>query len=127
MQFKYEDISFFKKNSQGQLRCLPCDAPAELIATANGATLKLDNQKNGWKGICVYHETNGNQWHCPVCALARYYIHLHSMGADAKTYLLAYYNDKGKCGIITNKDISRALKAAANVLDYPNAKGIPID
>jgi hypothetical protein len=49
------------------------------------------------------------------------------MGADAKTYLLAYYNDKGKCGIITNKDISRALKAAANVLDYPNAKGIPID
>jgi hypothetical protein len=95
VQFKYEDVSFFKNNIWGQLQCLPCNAPAELIATANSTTIKLDNQKNGWKGICVYHETNGNQWHCPVCALARYYIHLHSMGADAKTYLLAYYDDKG--------------------------------
>jgi hypothetical protein len=28
---------------------------------------------------------------------------------------------------ITNKDISAALKRAATVLDYPTAKGIPID
>jgi len=46
-QFKYEDVSFFKKNSCGQLRCLPRDAPSYLIPAANGATLKLDNQKNG--------------------------------------------------------------------------------
>jgi hypothetical protein len=49
------------------------------------------------------------------------------MGADAKIYLLAYCNDKGKSGNITNEDIRRALKAAATVLDYPNAKGITID
>jgi hypothetical protein len=49
------------------------------------------------------------------------------MGADAKTYLLVYHDDKGKHGDITNEDISRALKAAGSVLDYPNAKGIPID
>ena len=46
-QFKYEDVSFFKKNSYCQLRCLPRDAPSYLIPAANGATLKLDNQKNG--------------------------------------------------------------------------------
>ncbi len=90
-------------------------------------TLKLDNQKNEWKGVCVYHETNGDLWHCPVRALARQYIHLQSMGANAKTYLLVYHDDKGKRGDITNEDISRALKAAATVLDYQNSKGIPID
>ena len=52
VQFKYKDVSFFKKNNQGQLRCLPCDAPAALIMMANRATLKLDNHKNGWKGVC---------------------------------------------------------------------------
>ena len=65
VQFKYEDITFFKKNN-GELRCLPRDAPAHLISSANGATLKLDNQKNGWKGVCVYHESNGEASHCPV-------------------------------------------------------------
>jgi hypothetical protein len=49
------------------------------------------------------------------------------MGANAKTYLLVYHDDKGKRGNITNEDISRALKAAATVLDYPNAKIILID
>jgi hypothetical protein len=49
------------------------------------------------------------------------------MGANAKTYLSAYHNEKGKRGDITNEDISRALKAATTVLDYPNATGISID
>jgi hypothetical protein len=61
VQLKYEDVSFFKKNTQGQLQCLPCDAPVKLISTADGMTLKLDNQKKGWKGIFIYHKTNGNQ------------------------------------------------------------------
>ncbi len=126
-QFKYEDVSFFKKNSRGQLRRLPCDAPANLIATADGATLKLDNQINGRKGVCVYHKTNGNKWHCPVCELDCCYLHLCNMGANSKTFLLAHYDDKNKRGNVTNKDVSKALKAAAMVLDYSTAKGIPVD
>ncbi len=47
VQFKYEDVTFFKMNAAGQLRCLPQSAPDSLICTADGATLKLDNQKNG--------------------------------------------------------------------------------
>ena len=69
IQFKYEDITFFKQNAAGQLRCLSRDAPADLIAAANGATMKLDNQKNGWKGVCVYQEANGEEYLCPVRAL----------------------------------------------------------
>jgi hypothetical protein len=59
VQFKYEDVSFFKKNSWGSLRWLPRNASEDLIMTADGAMLKLDNLKNGWKGVCVYHEANG--------------------------------------------------------------------
>jgi hypothetical protein len=44
-----------------------------------------------------------------------------------KTFLLAYYDDKGQHGDITNEDVSKALTAVATVLEYPTAKGIPID
>jgi hypothetical protein len=91
VQFKYEDVTFLRKNNLGQLRCLPRDAPDELISTADGATLKLDNQKNGWKGVCVYHETNGHLLNCPVRALGRRYLHLRKHQADSKTFLSAYF------------------------------------
>ena len=88
VQFKYKDVTFFRKNNRGELRCLSWDAPAHLIASADGATLKLDNQKNGRKDVCVYHKANGEAWHCPVRALARRHIHLCNNGADTKTFLL---------------------------------------
>ena len=49
------------------------------------------------------------------------------MGADMKTFLSAHYDDKGQRSDITNKDVSKALKVAATVLDYPTAKGILVD
>ncbi len=127
MQFKYEDVPFFKMNTCGQLRRLPRNATADFISTADDATLKLDNQKNGWKEVCVFHKSNGIRWHCPVCTLARRYHHLCHMGANSKTFLLAYYNDKGQRRDITNKNVSKVLKVAATALDYPTAKGIPVD
>ena len=75
----------------------------------------------------MYHESNGEAWHCPVRALARRHIHLRKNGTDTKTFLLAYYDDKGQHGNITNKDVSKSPKAAATVLEYPTAKGILID
>jgi hypothetical protein len=75
-EFKLGDITFFSKDTRGQLRCLPRDAPVDLILAAKGATMKLDNQKNGWKGICVYQECNGDPIYCPVRALGRRYVHL---------------------------------------------------
>jgi hypothetical protein len=126
VQFKYEDVSFFKKNTCGQLQCPLRDAPPYLISTSDGATLKLDNQKNGWKGVCVYHESNSEKWHCLVRALARHYLHLWEKRADAKTFLSAYYNENSNRSNVTNEDVSAALKAAASVLDYPTAKDIQI-
>ncbi len=51
MQFKMEDIKFFKKDNNGSLQCLPRTAKLAYIMSADGATLKLDNQKNNWKGV----------------------------------------------------------------------------
>ena len=84
----------------------------------------MDNQKNGWKGINVYHESNG---HCLVCALVHHYLRLCDMGADSKTFLSAHYDDKGQRSNIPNEDGSKAMKAAAMVPDYPTAKGIFVD
>jgi hypothetical protein len=55
-EFKMGNIIFFKKDKQGNLWTLPQDAPCDQIATADRATLKLDNQKNGRKGVSVYQE-----------------------------------------------------------------------
>ncbi len=70
VQFKLEDVKFFKKNKAGTLVCLPNNALPILVMTADSATLKLDNQKYGWKGACVHHEANGELFNCPVWALA---------------------------------------------------------
>lgn len=126
VQFKMEDITFFRKNSQGKLRCLPRDAPEHLIMSADGATLKLDNQKNGWKGVCVYQESNGEPYNCPVRALGRRYRHLRQHGATAKTFLSAYWAEGLKYDV-TAEDMSVALKQAATALAYPTVKGIPVE
>jgi hypothetical protein len=43
VQFKYKDVTFFRKNDRGKLRWLPHNATDSLIATADGATLILVN------------------------------------------------------------------------------------
>ncbi|KAL7460134.1 hypothetical protein ACHAXS_000599 [Conticribra weissflogii] len=124
--FKLEDTTFFKKNAQGQLKQLPRLALVDKILLADGATLKLDNQKNGWKGVCVYQESTGDKINNPVKALARQYVHIRTHTSDFSSPLSAYFVD-GKHYDLTNKDVSAALKLAATLLEYPTNKGIPIE
>jgi hypothetical protein len=77
--------------------------------------------------VCVYHETNGDEWHCAVQALTHCYLYLLMMGATATTFLSMYFDSDKTRRDITNEDISRALKVAATLLDYPTAWGIPVD
>ena len=123
--FKLGDITFFRKDTQGNLRCLPRDAHTNLIESADGATMKLDNQKNGWKGVCVYQQANGDPVNCPERALSRRYVHLRSHEATNRTIISAYYYG-GKRFDVTADHISAALKLAARALEYPILKGIPI-
>ncbi len=88
-----EDITFFKKENNECLRCLPKNAKLADIMLADGATLKLDNQKNGWKGVCIYQQTMGNPLHCPVRALGCRCANLHEHHATGKTFKCAYWMD----------------------------------
>jgi hypothetical protein len=126
VRFKYKDVTFFKKNSAGNLRCLPRTAPAHLIATADGATMKLDNQENGWKGVCVYQEANGEDYLCPVKALGRRFLHIRQHGGTAKTFLSAYWAKDIRADVTAEHISKKALKSAATELHYPTNKGIPI-
>ena len=62
---------FFRKDKQGRLIKWPINATENDIITANGATLKLDNQKNGWKEVCVFQEHNKDEEFSPARALGR--------------------------------------------------------
>jgi hypothetical protein len=117
-EFKLGDITFFRKDAQGNLRCLPHDAHADLIESADGATMKLDNQKNGWKGVCVYQQANGDPVDCPVRALGQRYVPLCLHGATNRTIISAYYYGSKRFDV-TAEHISTVLKMAARALEYP--------
>ena len=126
--FRVCDVTFFKKDHKGRLRQLPRNAPEEDIMTADSATLKLTNQKNGWKGVCINHHANGDSYLCPVRGLGRRVLHIreHTTGeTTGKTELCAYYED-GVRFDVTDEDIRQSLKFAAKRLDYPE-RGIPIE
>ena len=96
MQFHYRDVTFFKKDSGGVLRQLPWNARGELLLSADAVTLKLEYQKNGWKGVCIsHHHSNGEEFLDPVKAVARRYINIRRHTCDGDTFLSAYF-EKGE-------------------------------
>ena len=125
-EFKMGDITFFAKDKQGNLRCLPRNATSDLIAAADGTIMKLDNQKNGWKAACIHQEVNGEHMKCPVRALARRVSHLRQHKASGKTFLCKVYAKEGNKYVCAG-DVSAGLKVAASILQYPLTRGIPIN
>ena len=71
VQFKLEDTICFFQEAKGHLHQLPINVIDKDILSADRATLKLDNQKNGWKVVCVYQEHNGDENFIPARALGR--------------------------------------------------------
>jgi hypothetical protein len=124
VQFKLEDVIFFSDHS-GRLQQVPRDSPVHVLLSAKSATLKLDNQKNGWKGVCIHQEYNGKPVACLVRALARQVIHIRQHSCDPTTFLSAYFNKGRRCDV-TDRHISAALKVGALALGYPG-RGFPID
>ena len=124
-QFKLEDITFFKRVN-GRLRQLSRkNASDEDIMSADSCTLKIDNQKNGWRGVCVNQHATGDPFFCGVRALGRRFCTIRNMTSSMKTFLSAYWVDGKRCDV-TDNNMRDALKIAATELDYP-CRGIPID
>jgi hypothetical protein len=126
-QFKLADVTLFKRDQTGSLHQLPRQASSKLIMTADSATLKLDNQKNGWHGVCIHHESNGQEAFDPVRALGRRVLHIRSNAPGQDSIFLSAVFQSGVRSDISDKDIRAALKLAASALNYPATRGIPIE
>lgn len=126
VNFRVCDVTFFKRDSHGKLRQLPADAPKKDIMTADGATLRLMDQKNGWKNVCIHQQTNGHKSFCPVRALGRIILEIRGCTSSTTEWLSAFKAGE-EVHHVTSKDISGALKFAATKLQYHKNRGIPID
>ena len=123
IQFRLKDITFFKKNRDGQLRQLNRRDRAGIM-TADSATLKLDNSKNGWKGVCIHQEENGEEWNCAIRALGRRYCYILQQSGSLDTFLSAFWID-GTRYDVCDEDIRKSIKLASVELDYLCTRGIP--
>ena len=124
-QFKLKDIAFFGTNSKGKLYRISNNARDFEIMNATCATMKLDNQKNGWKGVCINHEHNGDDIHCGVRALGRRVCHIRRHTNDPSAPLSMFFEDD-KQSFVTDQHIREAVKLAATSLQYPATRGTPI-
>jgi hypothetical protein len=105
VQFKMEDVTFYKKDKRGHIMCLSRNAPLTNILSADRATLKLDKQIKGHKGERVYQQTTGNPIHYPVHVLGQQYQHLRENKATNNTFICAYWMD-GQSYNVTDDTIS---------------------
>ena len=126
VEFRMKDVTFFYFDEQKRLRQMPRNAPDKLIQQAAGATLRLTNQKNGWKNACIFHFANGHDACCPVRALARRYIHIRQHTSDTSAPLSTYFTNGCRFNL-KDSDVRAALKMGATTLNYPELCGIPID
>lgn len=125
VQFRVKDVTFFYHDKLGRLRQLRKNASDEEILHAAGATLRLSNQKNGWKNVCIYHEANGDEVLCPVRALGRRFVHIRTFLPDDDLCPLSAYFVNGIRSDLKDGDVRAALKVSAERLGYPK-RGVPI-
>ena len=93
---------------------------------ADGATLRLSDQKNGHKGACIHQEHNGHELFSPVRAIGRRYCHIPKHTKDPEAFISAHFKSPGKRADVKDNDIQRALKIAALAKEYESYRGIPI-
>ena len=127
VNFRLCDVAFFKKNEEGILQRLSPNVEPAARLQADGATLRLTNQKNGWKNVCVHQQKNKHGKWCPVRALARVVNDLLTFTRDGEEYLSAFKNEKGEIQQVIPGDITKMLKAAAKEKEYPELRGCPLE
>ena len=70
---------------------LPPGADAEHVLNADGATMRLLNQKNGKKGQSVsYHAFKDNLQRCPARVLSPEYLHNRAHNGSGNTLMCSY-------------------------------------
>ena len=112
VQFSAGNVGFFK---DGKL--LPRTSSLEVLLTADAATLKITNQKNGRMGQTIHQEATG-LLECPIKALTYRVHHIYSNGGDNDTFLCDVFDSNSQTwSSITSQDMIKMLRSAANDLN----------
>ena len=118
VQFRVQDVGFWKNG-----RILPRHSPLELLLTADAATMKISNQKNGRTGQTLHQESTGPTG--AVAALAKRVHHILSNGGTEDQLICdVFENDKGSS--VQSSEIVSAVRTAAKALNLQD-RGIDSD
>ena len=122
VQFRLKDVLFWKDSTAMD----PRSTPISTLLTANAATLRIENQKNGIKNQIIHHErATNNNGVCPVDLLLKLVTELLKDGASSDTLLCAY-NMNGTWCHIADKDITALVKWIAKKSNM-HKKGFPLN
>jgi hypothetical protein len=109
IQFRRNDVTFWRELPTGQTYRLSSDAPLESLLAATSVTLRLSNQKNGVRDATLTHEpVEGN--FCPVKATARRYAASRQACPANPFAMLGQY---APTKVVTAKHIGQVLQRAA--------------
>ena len=110
IQFSVGNIGFFKDG-----KILPKTSPLEVLLTADAATLKISNQKNGRMGDTIHQKATGKDG-CPIQALAYRIHHILSNGGTSNNLLCDYY-EEGSWHSIESKDMVAIVRHSVKCLN----------
>ena len=119
IQFRTQDVGFWKNGKQ-----LDRNSILSTLLTADAATLKISNQKNGRMGQTIHQESLQENY-CPVKALARRISHILTNGGTADTPL-CMYKETATESTVTPKDMIQLIRASVKRLKL-NEAGIDPD
>ena len=117
-QFCVGDVGFFKDG-----KVLPRQASLKTLITADSATLKISNQKNGRMGQTIHQEGTGQSG--AVAALARWVHHILQHGGTESNLLCAVFQNK-EWTSVTSTHVINLLCAAVKQMKL-SARGINPD
>jgi hypothetical protein len=86
-------------------------APLHELLLATGATINLENQKNGVRGACVHHATSGDPDIDPVRSLARLVHRIATLNPD--TPLGTFISVDGRIQQASSTDIAAMVRGGA--------------
>jgi hypothetical protein len=99
------DITFWH-----QTRVIPVDSPLERLLQADGASIKLANQKNRVKDAKVSHTPSGDPTICPCRSLARLVDTLSSLPADTA---LGTFCTATRTSQVTGREVLETVRQGA--------------
>ena len=118
IQFRVCDVGFWKDNT-----ILSRKSTLNLLLSADSATMKITNQKNGRTGQTLHQETTGPQG--AVAALAHRVFHILSNGGTDRQLLCDVFHDDAWISV-QSSEIVMAVRNAAKALKLQD-RGIDPD